>query len=36
MRRNEKAHADAAVGKPGVPVGTPHLDRSLPPLVDVG
>ena len=32
----EKAYADVAAGKPGFPVGTPHLDRSLPPLFDVG
>ena len=29
-------HADAAAGKPGVPVGTSLLDRLLPPLLDVG
>ena len=33
---NEKAHADAAAGKPGVPVGTPHPDHLSPPLFDVG
>ena len=32
----KRAHADAAAGKPGVPVGTPHPDRLLPPLFDVG
>lgn len=32
----KRAHDDAAAGKPGVPVGTPHLDRLLPPLFDVG
>ena len=36
MHRNGKAHTDAAAGKPGVPVGTPHPDRLLPPLFDVG
>ena len=28
----KRAHADAAAGKPGVPVGTPHPDCLLPPL----
>ena len=32
----KRAHADAAAGKLGVPVGTPHPDRLLPPLFDVG
>ena len=32
----KRAHADAAAGKPGVPVGTPHPDRLSPPLFDVG
>ena len=32
----KRAHADAAAGKPGVQVGTPHPDRLLPPLFDVG
>ena len=32
----ERAHADAAAGRPGVPVGTPHPDRLLPPLFYVG
>ena len=31
-----RAYADVAAGKPSFPVGTPHLDRSLPPLFDVG
>ena len=30
---NGRAYADVAAGKPGVPVGTPHPDRSLPPLL---
>ena len=33
MRR---AHADAAAGKPGVPVGTTYPQHLLPPLFDVG
>ena len=28
----KRGHTDAAAGKPGVPVGTPHPDRLLPPL----
>ena len=31
----KSAHADAAAGKPSVPVGTPHPDRLVPPLFDV-
>ena len=31
-----RAFADVAAGKPSFPVGTPHLDHSLPPLFDVG
>ena len=30
-----RAHADAAAGKPGVPVGTP-IPNVCPPLFDVG
>ena len=32
----KRAHADVAAGKPRVPVGTPHPNRLLPPLFDVG
>ena len=32
----KRAHADAAAGKPGAPVGTPQPDRVLPLLFDVG
>ena len=32
----KRAHADAAAGKLGVPVGKPHPDRLLPALFDVG
>ena len=33
---NGRAYADVAADKPDFPVGTPHLDHSLPPLFDVG
>ena len=31
----KRAYTDAAADKPGVQIGTPHLDRLLPPLFDV-
>jgi len=32
----KRAYTDAAAGKPRVQIGTPHPDRLLPPLFDVG
>ena len=29
----EQAYAGVAADKPGFPLGTPHLDHSLPPLL---
>ena len=34
--KRKGAYTDAAAGKPRVQIGTPHPDRLLPPLFDVG